>query len=41
MTVATSAEVLRGSKESKRVRLGCDIPFAVHRADVKKTFDVV
>ena len=41
MTTPTTAEVRRGSKERKRVRLGCDIPFAVDRADVRKTFDVV
>jgi hypothetical protein len=31
MTTATTAEVRRGNKERKRVRLGCDIPFVVHR----------
>jgi hypothetical protein len=41
MTTATTAEVRRGSKARKRARLGCDVPFAVHRADVKKTFNVV
>jgi hypothetical protein len=38
MTTATTAEVRRARN---LVRLGCDIPFAVHRADVRKTFDVV
>jgi hypothetical protein len=41
LTTVTTAEVGRGSKPRKRVRLGCDIPFAVYRADVRKTFDVV
>jgi hypothetical protein len=36
MATATTAEVRRGSRERKGFGLGCAIPFAVHRSNVRK-----